>query len=53
MPDTPKQAPPTHGLPLSPPSARKAEPRKKGAPDLRIEEIEEKHIPKDRNVFDK
>lgn len=24
-----------------------------GAPDLRIEEIEERHIPKDRNIFDK
>ena len=24
-----------------------------GAPDLHIEEIEERHIPKDRNIFDK
>ena len=23
------------------------------APDLHIEEIEERHIPKDRNIFDK
>lgn len=27
--------------------------RRRGKPDLRIVEIEEKHVPKDRNIFDK
>ena len=42
-------------FPVSPPvkpATRDAGPRE-GEPDLRIEEIEEKHIPKDRNIFDK
>ena len=39
-------------LPVAAP-ARKAGDRKPGAPDLHIEEIEERHIPKDRNIFDK
>ena len=39
-------------LPIAAPSREKpAAPA--GAPDLRIEEIEERHIPKDRNIFDK
>jgi hypothetical protein len=40
-------------LPLSPPSRDKQRPRPDGAPDLHLEEIEEKHVPKDRNIFDK
>jgi hypothetical protein len=41
-------------LPVAAPSQHK-DPRAtgKGVPDLHIEEIEERHIPKDRNVFDK
>ncbi len=42
-------------FPVSPPvkpATRDAAPAP-GEPDLRIEEIEEKHIPKDRNIFDK
>ncbi len=41
-------------LPISAPARSKSKtPPTPGAPDLHIEEIEEKHIPKDRNVFDK
>ncbi|MFT7462960.1 MAG: hypothetical protein ACI9EF_001302 [Pseudohongiellaceae bacterium] len=40
-------------LPVSPPSKGPGKPTKPGAPDLHIEEIEEKHVPKDRNIFDK
>ena len=43
-------------FPVSPPvkaPSRKDDPSRAGAPDLHIEEIEEKHIPKDRNIFDK
>ncbi len=42
-------------LPISPPAhdGADAKRRRDGAPDLRFEEIEEKHIPKDRNIFDK
>jgi hypothetical protein len=39
-------------LPIAAPAAKPAA-RPAGAPDLRIEEIEERHIPKDRNIFDK
>ncbi len=42
-----------NALPLSPPTRKKDRKGTKGAPDLRIEEIEDKHIPKDRNIFDK
>lgn len=38
--------------PVVPPQRRPAEPAP-GAPDLSIEEIEERHVPKDRNIFDK
>lgn len=38
--------------PAAPPTRRPAEPPP-AAPDLRIEEIEERHVPKDRNIFDK
>jgi len=38
-------------LPIAAPKREK--PPAPGAPDLRIEEIEERHIPKDRNIFDK
>jgi hypothetical protein len=40
-------------LPIAAPARRTDEPARKGVPDLRIEEIEERHIPKDRNIFDK
>lgn len=43
-------------FPVSPPvkpPTKQGEPGRDGAPDLHIEEIEEKHIPKDRNIFDK
>lgn len=39
--------------PVAPPSREEDARRKPGAPDLRIEEIEERHVPKDRNIFDK
>lgn len=39
-------------LPIAAP-AREQPKTPPGAPDLRIEEIEERHIPKDRNIFDK
>lgn len=38
--------------PVRPPTKQDA-PAHTGAPDLHIEPIEEKHIPKDRNIFDK
>lgn len=46
-PDRPK-------LPVAPPAKQKS-PRKDAGdgPDLHIEEVEERHIPKDRNIFDK
>ena len=46
---------PTKGpaLPVSPPTRDEQRPRPAGAPDLHLEEIEEKHVPKDRNIFDK
>ncbi len=43
-------------FPVSPPvkpPTKKGDADKPGAPDFHIEEIEEKHIPKDRNIFDK
>ena len=43
-------------FPVSPPvkpPTKQAETHRDGTPDLHIEEIEEKHIPKDRNIFDK
>lgn len=40
-------------LPISAPARRDRQRAPEGTPDLHIEEIEEKHIPKDRNVFDK
>ncbi len=40
-------------LPVSPPAKDKRKLAKPGAPDLHMEEIEEKHVPKDRNIFDK
>jgi len=40
-------------LPIAAPAHRKDDKRAPGVPDLRIEEIEERHIPKDRNIFDK
>jgi hypothetical protein len=39
-------------LPIAAPARKPARPAA-GAPDLRVEEIEERHIPKDRNIFDK
>ena len=40
-------------LPIAAPERSTKKPGKPGAPDLHIEEIEERHIPKDRNIFDK
>jgi hypothetical protein len=43
-------------FPVSPPvkpPTKQTDARRDSAPDLHIEEIEEKHIPKDRNIFDK
>jgi|GEM_PF-1783239 len=40
-------------LPIAAPARQAAKDRRPGAPDLHIEEIEERHIPKDRNIFDK
>ena len=40
-------------LPIAAPTRRAAPDAPSAAPDLRIEEIEERHIPKDRNIFDK
>jgi hypothetical protein len=40
-------------LPIAPPSRREAKTERPDAPDLRIEEIEERHVPRDRNIFDK
>ena len=39
-------------LPIAAPERRPAPPPA-AAPDLHVEEIEERHIPKDRNIFDK
>ena len=52
--DPPKPQPLGKGpLPIAAPARSRPEDRKPGAPDLRVEEIEERHIPKDRNIFDK
>lgn len=40
-------------LPIAAPERRPEKKADDGAPDLHIEEIEERHIPKDRNIFDK
>ncbi len=40
-------------LPIAAPAHQKDPGPGKGLPDLHIEEIEERHIPKDRNIFDK
>ncbi|GJM23334.1 MAG: hypothetical protein DHS20C15_32490 [Planctomycetota bacterium] len=41
-------------LPVAPPAKQKPARKDAGdAPDLHIEEVEERHIPKDRNIFDK
>ena len=38
----------------TPPQASDSERKpRRGVPDLRLEEVEEKHVPKDRNIFDK
>lgn len=39
-------------LPISPPE-RSAPAPAADEPDLHLEEIEDKHVPKDRNIFDK
>jgi len=55
MSDAPSE--PRPELPITAPArqraARARRRRRRGAPDLRIEAIEEKHVPKDRNIFDK
>jgi hypothetical protein len=55
MPQSPQDKPSTtRPGPLPAPPARRPAPDAPPAdPDLRIEEIEERHIPKDRNIFDK
>ena len=40
-------------LPIAAPARRPAPKPAPDAPDLHVEEIEERHIPKDRNIFDK
>jgi len=44
-------------FPISPPARRPTDAEhpegSERRPDLRIEEIEERHVPKDRNIFDK
>ncbi len=41
-------------LPIAAPERkRRDDEARPGLPDLHIEEIEERHIPKDRNIFDK
>lgn len=56
-PDRPLDGPRARpALPITAPAqqqAARARRRRAGPPDLRIEEIEEKHVPKDRNIFDK
>lgn len=50
---TPRKGRPIAPLPIAAPDRRTDKAGKPGAPDLHIEEIEERHIPKDRNIFDK
>jgi hypothetical protein len=50
---TPSKGKRSVALPIAAPERRPEKPGKPGAPDLHIEEIEERHIPKDRNIFDK
>ena len=47
------EKPPRQPLPIASPRRRPEVRPRPDAPDLRIEEIEEKQIPKDRNIFDK
>lgn len=49
-----KDRPDSTRLPVAPPARKPAgkAPDEDG-PDLHIEEVEERHIPKDRNIFDK
>ena len=49
-----KDRPDQPRLPVAPPERKRParEPADDG-PDLHIEEVEERHIPKDRNIFDK
>jgi len=56
MPQSPQDKPTPfqpNPLPVAAPARRPAPDAPPAAPDLRIEEIEERHIPKDRNIFDK
>jgi hypothetical protein len=50
---SPNKGRPLAPLPIAAPERGPKKPDKPGAPDLHIEEIEERHIPKDRNIFDK
>ena len=55
-PDRPLDPTARPALPITAPARQhdaRARRLRGGAPDLRIEEIEEKHVPKDRNIFDK
>jgi hypothetical protein len=48
-----KQPTSRNPLPISPPERRADPAAPADEPDLHLEEIEEKHVPKDRNIFDK
>jgi len=50
---TRKDEKPDTAFQIAPPARREAGKPQPGAPDLRIEEIEERHVPRDRNIFDK
>lgn len=52
---TPRDKTRRPALPIAPPPPRRqddADDTPRG-PDLHLEEVEEKHLPKDRNIFDK
>ncbi len=53
MPDQQPQDKPSALKPSTPPPPTRRGDTPPAAPDLRIEEIEERHVPKDRNIFDK
>jgi len=49
--DKPRRTP---QLPIAPPPPRRDEDEPgRAGPDLHLEEVEEKHLPRDRNIFDK
>lgn len=49
-----KDRPDQPAFPVAPPERKRGpKPEPTDGPDLHIEEVEERHIPKDRNIFDK